>query len=99
MEQISQNISTTYKTTADGLELRATKRIDNGKFTVGASINKDDKPLVSLYIDGQQKSTTITFDNELVFSDEGTVQTLKTNLIDWVKQLIEVPAETLPVTE
>ncbi len=51
MQEISKNVTTTYKATTESLVIEATKRVCNGKYTVGGTVKKDDKTVATLFID------------------------------------------------
>lgn len=100
MEQISSNTTNKYKTTADNLVLEATERIYDTNSTVNATIKKDDKIVASMYIDKRNSTSSISFNND-VLADSATLEALKTNMLDWLKELIDMPVtepET-PTTE
>lgn len=95
MHEISKNVTTTYKATTESLVIEATKRVCNGKYTVGGTVKKDDKTVATLFIDEMQNTSTIVLTNKEVFSDTSIAADLESNLIGWIKQLIEANEQNI----
>ena len=96
MKQISQSFSSTYQATADTIVVDATKRVEDGRYTVSATIKSENKNVGSIYIDEKQNVTNITLFNDVVYTeDAGVAATLEQNLISWIKQLIDAQAQEL----